>query len=93
MEISTTNTVETKEALLSYDDTSVHIWKKEKTRRLFFYIFASEETEGRKCGTNSKGEGGEADWLVWQRSSCSFRGGHWLVRGVLFETIRCAICC
>ena len=52
MEIQATNTVETKEALFSYDDTSVHIWKKEKTRRLFSYIFASEETEGRKCGTN-----------------------------------------
>ena len=57
MEIQATNTVETKEALFSYDDTSVHIWKKEKTRRLFFYIFASKETEGRKYGTNSKGVG------------------------------------
>ena len=48
--------IRSKEALFSYDDISVHILKKEKTRRLSFYILESKETEGRKCGTNLKGD-------------------------------------
>ena len=62
-------------------------WKKRRQGGFLFISLQVKKLRGENVALIRRG----TDWLVWQRSSCSFGGKHLLVRGGLFEDIRCAI--